>query len=133
MLSKSSIFLIIFCVVIKGATFCLFLKFSFIHQSQGGDLNHGYKESNNLEESEGGRQVETEMNDDDDDDNGTSSCTSKDISGNRHCRSCGKVESCVLLLPCRHLCVCNACDASLRACPICYSTKNASVRINTST
>lgn len=53
-------------------------------------------------------------------------------SGNRMCRSCGKEEACVLLLPCRHLCLCTVCGSSLHTCPICKSTKNASVHINMS-
>lgn len=54
------------------------------------------------------------------------------MSSNRLCRSCGKVESCVLLLPCRHLCLCTVCGASLHTCPVCKSTKNASVHVNMS-
>ncbi|GAV64106.1 zf-C3HC4_3 domain-containing protein [Cephalotus follicularis] len=49
---------------------------------------------------------------------------------NRLCRNCRKEESCVLLLPCRHLCLCTVCGSSLHACPICKSTKNASVHVN---
>ncbi|XP_074372783.1 putative BOI-related E3 ubiquitin-protein ligase 3 [Apium graveolens] len=51
---------------------------------------------------------------------------------NRLCRNCGKQESCVLLLPCRHLCLCTVCGSSLHTCPICKSTKNASVHVNMS-
>lgn len=51
---------------------------------------------------------------------------------NRWCRNCGKVESCVLLLPCRHLCICTVCESSINVCPICKSTKNASVHVNMS-
>ncbi|KAI3810114.1 hypothetical protein L1987_19723 [Smallanthus sonchifolius] len=49
---------------------------------------------------------------------------------NRWCRNCGKEELCVLLLPCRHLCVCSVCESSINVCPICKSTKNASLHIN---
>ncbi|KAH6754737.1 hypothetical protein C2S53_020700 [Perilla frutescens var. hirtella] len=48
----------------------------------------------------------------------------------RMCRSCGKEESCVLLLPCRHLCLCTLCGSSLHTCPVCSSTKTASVHVN---
>lgn len=51
---------------------------------------------------------------------------------NRMCRSCGKEESCVLLLPCRHLCLCTVCGSSLHTCPVCNSTKTASVHVNLS-
>ncbi|XP_010531974.1 PREDICTED: probable BOI-related E3 ubiquitin-protein ligase 2 [Tarenaya hassleriana] len=50
----------------------------------------------------------------------------------RMCRSCGEEESCVLLLPCRHLCLCGACGANLHTCPICRSPKNATVHVNMS-
>ncbi|CAA2959455.1 probable BOI-related E3 ubiquitin- ligase 3 [Olea europaea subsp. europaea] len=51
---------------------------------------------------------------------------------NRMCRRCGKEESCVLLLPCRHLCLCTLCGSSLHTCPICNSTKTASVHVKLS-
>ncbi|KAG7034854.1 putative BOI-related E3 ubiquitin-protein ligase 3 [Cucurbita argyrosperma subsp. argyrosperma] len=47
----------------------------------------------------------------------------------RWCKNCWKEESCVLLLPCRHLCLCTVCGSSLHTCPICNSTNNASVRV----
>lgn len=47
----------------------------------------------------------------------------------RRCKNCWKEESCVLLLPCRHLCLCTVCGSSLHTCPICNSTNNASVRV----
>lgn len=48
------------------------------------------------------------------------------------CRNCRKEESCVLLLPCRHLCLCTVCASSVNICPICKSPKNASVHVNMS-
>ncbi|KAK1393153.1 SKIP interacting protein 31 [Heracleum sosnowskyi] len=50
--------------------------------------------------------------------------------GGNWCRKCGKEESCVLLLPCRHLCVCTKCGLGLNICPVCKSTKNASLVVN---
>ncbi|XP_010537778.1 PREDICTED: probable BOI-related E3 ubiquitin-protein ligase 2 [Tarenaya hassleriana] len=50
----------------------------------------------------------------------------------RMCRSCGEEESCVVLLPCRHLCLCGVCGSTLHTCPICRSPKNASVHVNIS-
>lgn len=50
----------------------------------------------------------------------------------RMCRNCGEEESCVLLLPCRHLCLCGVCGSTLHTCPICRSPKNASVHVNMS-
>uniref|UniRef100_M1C9B4 RING-type domain-containing protein n=1 Tax=Solanum tuberosum TaxID=4113 RepID=M1C9B4_SOLTU len=52
---------------------------------------------------------------------------------NRMCRRCGERESCVLLLPCRHLCLCTVCGSSLQdACPVCNSNMNATVHVNMS-
>ncbi|KAF8412720.1 hypothetical protein HHK36_000689 [Tetracentron sinense] len=51
---------------------------------------------------------------------------------NRLCRNCGEAESCVLLLPCRHLCLCTMCGTHLHTCPICRSNKTASVHLNMS-
>ncbi|KAK1417957.1 hypothetical protein QVD17_27093 [Tagetes erecta] len=47
----------------------------------------------------------------------------------RVCRSCGKEESCVLLLPCRHLCVCSLCVSSLNVCPLCNSANSATLHV----
>ncbi|AEE75262.1 unnamed protein product [Arabidopsis thaliana] len=48
------------------------------------------------------------------------------------CRSCGKGEASVLLLPCRHMCLCSVCGSSLNTCPICKSPKTASLHVNLS-
>lgn len=50
----------------------------------------------------------------------------------RLCRNCRKEESCVLLLPCRHLCLCTVCGSSLHNCPVCKSAKTVSVHVNMS-
>ncbi|KAE9585054.1 hypothetical protein Lal_00018053 [Lupinus albus] len=50
----------------------------------------------------------------------------------RLCKNCGKEESCVLILPCRHLCLCTICGSTLHTCPVCKSFKTASVHINMS-
>ncbi|CAL4969097.1 unnamed protein product [Urochloa decumbens] len=47
----------------------------------------------------------------------------------RACRSCGGAEACVLVLPCRHLCLCGVCDAAVEACPVCAAAKNASLHV----
>ncbi|KAF8028699.1 hypothetical protein BT93_E1374 [Corymbia citriodora subsp. variegata] len=51
----------------------------------------------------------------------------------RACRACGERESSVLLLPCRHLCLCAACGPSHHDCPACGSAVTASVHVNLST
>ncbi|XP_030527083.1 probable BOI-related E3 ubiquitin-protein ligase 3 [Rhodamnia argentea] len=48
------------------------------------------------------------------------------------CRKCGKEEASVLLLPCRHLCLCAVCGSSLHTCPLCNSPKSGSVHVNLS-
>ncbi|KAK8608219.1 hypothetical protein V6N13_023648 [Hibiscus sabdariffa] len=53
--------------------------------------------------------------------------------GKRKCRKCGGKESSVLLLPCRHLCLCAMCGSTLvGTCPVCDSVTNASVHVNMS-
>ncbi|CAN6938951.1 unnamed protein product [Brassica oleracea var. botrytis] len=54
------------------------------------------------------------------------------VAKGRMCRNCGEEESCVLVLPCRHLCLCGVCGSSVHTCPICRSPKNASVHVNMS-
>lgn len=46
------------------------------------------------------------------------------------CRGCGVRESSVLLLPCRHLCLCTTCGSHHRTCPVCCSVMTTSVHVN---
>ncbi|KAJ4899871.1 E3 ubiquitin-protein ligase BOI [Raphanus sativus] len=49
------------------------------------------------------------------------------------CKLCGEREASVLVLPCRHLCLCTVCgSALLQTCPVCDSVMNASVHVNIS-
>ncbi|XP_062022006.1 probable BOI-related E3 ubiquitin-protein ligase 2 isoform X1 [Rosa rugosa] len=43
------------------------------------------------------------------------------------CKGCNSKRSCVLFLPCRHLCSCKACEAGFDACPVCTTPKRASI------
>ncbi|XP_002533187.3 probable BOI-related E3 ubiquitin-protein ligase 2 [Ricinus communis] len=43
------------------------------------------------------------------------------------CKACNSSDSCILFLPCRHLCSCKACEAFLDSCPLCKTVKKASI------
>lgn len=45
------------------------------------------------------------------------------------CKVCHVRSSCVLLLPCRHLCCCRACEGLLMFCPVCETVKNGSLEV----
>lgn len=45
------------------------------------------------------------------------------------CKICRVNEVSVLVLPCRHLCLCKSCDAGVQTCPVCRFHKNASLQI----
>ena len=55
------------------------------------------------------------------------------VKDSRMCKKCGERESSVLLLPCRHLCLCTMCGSTLLGtCPVCDSVMNGSVHVNLS-
>ncbi|KAI3922251.1 hypothetical protein MKX01_005940, partial [Papaver californicum] len=39
------------------------------------------------------------------------------------CKVCGYNEACMLLLPCRHLCLCKNCESKVSFCPLCQISK----------
>ncbi|KAH7658918.1 E3 ubiquitin-protein ligase BOI-like protein [Dioscorea alata] len=45
------------------------------------------------------------------------------------CKACKTTEVSILLLPCRHLCLCLECEGFIDVCPVCQSLKNASVQV----
>ncbi|XP_068640796.1 probable BOI-related E3 ubiquitin-protein ligase 2 [Aristolochia californica] len=53
----------------------------------------------------------------------------EDIDEKLVCKACNSRPSCVLLLPCRHLCSCKSCEAFLDLCPVCKSAKKASIEV----
>ncbi|KAG0467076.1 hypothetical protein HPP92_018656 [Vanilla planifolia] len=54
------------------------------------------------------------------------------ITPQRACRCCGQKEATVLLLACRHLCLCAGCAPATHSCPVCNCNKSGSVFINLS-
>ncbi|XP_019430489.1 PREDICTED: BOI-related E3 ubiquitin-protein ligase 1-like [Lupinus angustifolius] len=46
------------------------------------------------------------------------------------CRGCEKRVASVVVLPCRHLCMCAGCDAHFRACPVCLTLKDSTVEVH---
>ncbi|GKU90135.1 hypothetical protein SLEP1_g4175 [Rubroshorea leprosula] len=45
------------------------------------------------------------------------------------CKNCNSRSSCMLFLPCRHLCSCKNCETFLGSCPVCKSVKEASMEV----
>ncbi|CAI9775596.1 unnamed protein product [Fraxinus pennsylvanica] len=43
------------------------------------------------------------------------------------CRGCRRRDASVVVLPCRHFCLCRECDSMAQICPICYSYRSSSV------
>ncbi|XP_020217549.1 E3 ubiquitin-protein ligase BOI [Cajanus cajan] len=48
---------------------------------------------------------------------------------NLTCRACKTKEVSILLIPCRHLCLCKDCEGFIRVCPVCQSIKTAGVEV----
>lgn len=45
------------------------------------------------------------------------------------CKVCHYLRACVVFIPCRHLSLCQLCDFSVSACPICNAEKVESIEI----
>lgn len=45
------------------------------------------------------------------------------------CKACRTRAAAVVLLPCRHLCLCTECDRVAQACPLCLTFRNSSVEV----
>lgn len=45
------------------------------------------------------------------------------------CRACNSKQVSVLMLPCRHLCLCTDCEGFIDVCPVCQVMKTASVHV----
>ncbi|XP_065879262.1 BOI-related E3 ubiquitin-protein ligase 1-like [Euphorbia lathyris] len=51
------------------------------------------------------------------------------VSGGPSCKGCQKRAATVVVLPCRHLCLCTECDQLAQACPLCLQVRNSSVEV----
>ncbi|KDP45979.1 hypothetical protein JCGZ_11882 [Jatropha curcas] len=51
------------------------------------------------------------------------------VSGGPSCKGCRKRAATVVVLPCRHLCLCTECDQVAQACPLCLQVRNSSVEV----
>lgn len=49
--------------------------------------------------------------------------------GSSACRVCRERDASVLLLPCRHLCLCRECEPEVDACPVCNARKNGGLQV----
>lgn len=52
-----------------------------------------------------------------------------DSTGRPSCKGCGKRLASLVLLPCRHLCLCIECDVEAQCCPLCRSIRTSSVEV----
>lgn len=51
------------------------------------------------------------------------------IAASGRCRGCGSHDSCMLFMPCMHLCACELCASLLDSCPVCRSAKQGSIEV----
>lgn len=51
------------------------------------------------------------------------------VSSGPSCKACRKRGASVVVLPCRHLCLCSQCDSVAQACPVCFSIRSSSVEV----
>ncbi|XP_074559745.1 putative BOI-related E3 ubiquitin-protein ligase 3 [Curcuma longa] len=52
-------------------------------------------------------------------------------SGPWWCKACGRQEARTLLLPCKHLCLCEDCEPAVGECPVCGAAKTAGFQVFT--
>ncbi|KAK4752771.1 hypothetical protein SAY87_021569 [Trapa incisa] len=45
------------------------------------------------------------------------------------CRFCSIRQACMLLLPCKHLCLCKECESKIAFCPLCRSIKSSGMEV----
>ncbi|XP_077229493.1 putative BOI-related E3 ubiquitin-protein ligase 3 [Tasmannia lanceolata] len=54
---------------------------------------------------------------------------SKNSNNRPNCRGCRRNEVSILILPCRHLCLCSECEHKFQSCPMCMSPKTACIKV----
>lgn len=62
--------------------------------------------------------------------NDTASCSVSEMKKLLTCKVCSVNEVCMLLLPCKHLCLCKECESKLSTCPLCQSAKYKGVEFH---
>lgn len=62
-------------------------------------------------------------------DAGGSSSAAAAAAAARVCRACRRRAAAVLVLPCRHLCLCRECAAGAEACPVCRCARTACLEV----
>ncbi|EPS57462.1 hypothetical protein M569_17355, partial [Genlisea aurea] len=60
---------------------------------------------------------------------GPRSSSSSSRTMNCRCKACGAREASVLMMPCRHLCLCVECEGVASVCPVCKVVKSASLHV----
>lgn len=58
------------------------------------------------------------------------SSSAGDVTMDMNCQMCHKKPSCVLILPCSHLCCCLACKHLVHICPVCATVKQSIVEVS---
>lgn len=62
-------------------------------------------------------------------DDTASCCNGRALDLHLLCKVCGLNRVCMLLLPCKHLCVCKECESEVSVCPLCHSSKYMGVEV----
>ncbi|XP_022951193.1 probable BOI-related E3 ubiquitin-protein ligase 2 isoform X1 [Cucurbita moschata] len=63
---------------------------------------------------------------------GTMRSTTRNLAGFKErmiCRACKAKEVSILLMPCRHLCLCKDCNGLVSVCPVCQLIKTAGIQV----
>jgi len=90
----------------------------------------GFGDSGDAEEQQSGFYPQEEKEDDEEEEVGKSEKQSSvPTTGGGGCKSCEFGEASILLLPCRHLCLCKSCQSKVDTCPICHSSSYGCIEV----